>query len=70
MSHRETSNINVLHDEKNSVAMVETDGSNKDASEFEHDAALGNQAEKEMPLGTAFRYYRKAAIWSILICKS
>ena len=33
-------------------------------------AALGTQEEKAMSLGTAFRYYRKAAIWSIIICKS
>ncbi|KAF2821006.1 sugar transporter [Ophiobolus disseminans] len=57
----------MLHNKKNSVALVEADSATKDVSEFEHDAALGNQAEKDMPLRTAFRYYHKAAIWSILI---
>jgi len=33
------------------------------------DAALGLKQEKEMTVGRAFWYYRKAVCWSILICK-
>jgi hypothetical protein len=48
----------------------------KDASEIStkesnhlHDAALGTQQEKNLSFRTAIRYYRKAALWSIVICK-
>lgn len=43
--------------------------STKDAVSVDIDAALGLQQEKEMTIGKAFWYYRKAVCWSILICE-
>lgn len=70
MAKEDTARAEIISNEKNAVTLSEGDVSTKGTTEFENDAALGTQQEKDMPLATAFRYYRKAAIWSVLICMS
>ena len=67
MAARDNNN-DVFPDEKNGIITDTGDLSTKESSEYADAAALGTQQEKEMSLGTAFRYYKKAAIWSIIIC--
>lgn len=69
MAARVPNNTDMMPEEKNPVVTDDGDVSTKGTSEFADAAALGTQQEKAMSLGTAFRYYRKAAIWSIAICK-
>ena len=70
MTKPETTTTDVLHDEKNDMALMEAVESTKgNSTGFEHDAALGTEQEKTMSLGAAFKYYRKAVIWSVVICK-
>lgn len=67
MAARVPNNTDMMPEEKNPVVTDDGDVSTKGTSEFADAAALGTQQEKAMSLGTAFRYYRKAAIWSIAI---
>jgi MFS transporter, SP family, general alpha glucoside:H+ symporter len=60
---------NIQSEKVASAVFEDVDSGKQSTDNIAEDAALGNQAEKEMPLGTAFRYYKKAALWSIAICK-
>ena len=58
-----------LPETKIAVPTVEHIDTAKSSNAYEDNAALGTEQEKSMPLGQAFRYYHKAAIWSVLICE-
>jgi len=57
-------------DEKTPHDQTKDIDSTKDALSVDTDAILGLQQEKELTVGKAFWYYRKAVCWSIMICKS
>ncbi|KAJ8119116.1 hypothetical protein OPT61_g21 [Boeremia exigua] len=53
--------------EKTSIELVEEMKTTKDTKGDITDADLGTEQEKNMTIGAAFKYYRKAALWSIAI---
>jgi hypothetical protein len=55
-------------DKRTKTTMKAVDPSN-DFTGYEGEAILGTDQEKNMSLKMAFKYYRKAVIWSITICK-
>jgi SP family general alpha glucoside:H+ symporter-like MFS transporter len=69
MAKPEPTNTDIMGDKKNAVTMMKGVSPSKDSTGFEDEAALGTEQEKNMSLGTAFKYYRKAALWSVTICK-
>jgi SP family general alpha glucoside:H+ symporter-like MFS transporter len=69
MAKPDPTNTYMMGDEKNAVTVMKGVNPSKESTGFEEHAALGTEQEKNMSLGTAFKYYRKAALWSITICK-
>lgn len=65
-THKTLDSDSVLKDKSQSIAVEDVETS-KTMTDFDNDAALGTKQETDMPLKKAFLYYRKAAIWSILI---
>lgn len=57
-------------EQKDANSIVNDVDSAKDTSSVGADAALGFEQEKSMSTRQAFWYYRKAVMWSVVICKS
>ena len=63
-------NGDTASDRKNANTTEKDIDSTKDSAIIATDAALGLEQEKTMSTRQAFWYYRKAVMWSVMICKS